>query len=452
MDIQGDAKAIWQKTCQDYLKDELSELAFQTWFEPIMPQLGPGKTFILNVPNELSRENVAKYSPLIENALSLATSQKFRVSVQVEVDNPAPPALDALFSKEDTSANRESGASKLNPAYTFSSFVVGPSNSFAHAACVAVASMHGQQSKSNYNPLFLYGGSGLGKTHLMQAIGNHVRQEFPEKKVMYVQSEQFVNEFIKVIATKKYDAFRRKYRMVDLLLIDDIQFIENKEQMQEEFFHTFNSLFEAGKNIVLTCDKPPSSLTTLEDRLRTRISSGLTIDITPPDYETRMAILDRLAQNHQVILSDDVMDYIASNIVSNIRELEGAFKTLIAFSMLGNELNLENTRIALKDMVQPEARQKLDAPLVMNVCANYFNVSIDDLKSKQRKRELVLPRHLAMYLCYSLVDMTYTEIGEVFGGRNHATVIHACNKIEEEKESDSKLKHALEEITLRLRP
>lgn len=451
--MQGDVQAIWQKTCQKYLKQEISELAFQTWLEPAIPHLGPANSFILEVPNDLSRDYVLKYKDLIENALAMVTSQRFNLSIQVQgAASPAGPALDALFNKEADLAGPNQGHSKLNPAYTFASFVVGPNNSFAHAACVAVASMHGQQSPSNYNPLFLYGGSGLGKTHLMQAIGNHVCREFPEKKVMYVQSEQFVNEFIKVIASKKYDEFRKKYRMVDLLLIDDIQFIENKEQMQEEFFHTFNSLFEAGKNIVLTCDKPPASLTTLEDRLRTRISSGLTIDITPPDYETRMAILDRLAQHHKVLLSHDVMDYIASNIVTNIRELEGAFKTLLAFSLLGNELNLENARLALKDLVQPEARQKLDAPLVMNVCANYFNFTVEDLKSKQRNQALANARHLAMYLCYSLVDMTYTEIGEIFGGRNHATVIHACNKIEEEKNQDPKLKHALEEISLRLKP
>lgn len=448
---QADAKNIWQTTCQNYLKAEITELAFRTWFDPVEALLGGDEKFILLVPDELSREYVAQYTPLIENALSLSTSREFTVEVAVKDENYAPAQfLESANVGYEEPQKVQTGI--LNRDYTFNSFVVGPNNRFAHAACVAVASMPNQKNSSNYNPLFLYGGSGLGKTHLMQAIGNYVSQQFPKKKVMYVQSEQFVNEFIKVIASKKYDSFRRKYRMVDLLLIDDIQFIENKEQMQEEFFHTFNSLFEAGKNIVLTCDKPPQSLTTLEDRLRTRISSGLTIDITPPDYETRMAILARLAQSHKLILTDDVMDYISSNVRRNIRELEGAFKTLLAFSMLGNEINLENTRIALKDLVRPEARHKLDANYIMNVCANYFNVTVDDLKSRKRKRELVQPRHLAMFLCYDLINMTYTDIGDAFGGKNHATVIHACNKIEEDLINDLELKNAVDEITLRLKP
>lgn len=448
MKIIGDANTIWEKACRD-IKDAVSELTYMTWIEPAKPELEDGKTFILYVPNELSREYVFGYKDLIENALRIVSSHHF--DLEVKVGDPGIPiqSIKQEILEENTNDPFGLKRNKLNPYYTFDHFIVGPSNRFAHAACVAVATMQGSK---NYNPLFLYGGSGLGKTHLMQAIGNHVKSEYPGKKVMYVQSEQFVNEFIQVIATKKYDAFRNKYRMVDLLLLDDIQFIENKEQMQEEFFHTFNSLFEAGRNIVLTCDKPPQSLTTLEDRLRTRISSGLTIDITPPDYETRMAILARLSQTHNVILTDDVMDYIASNVTNNIRELEGAFKTLLAFSLLGNEINLENTRSALKDIVGPEARQKVDEKYIMNVCANYFNITVEDLKSKKRKREFVEPRHVAMYLCYKLIDMTYTDIGEAFGGRNHATVIHACNKVVDDMETNSKLAKSVNEISLRLKP
>ncbi len=448
MKIIGDANTIWEKACRE-IKEVVNELTYMTWIEPAKPELEDGKTFVLYVPNELSKEYVFSYKDLIENALKIVSSHHF--DLEVKVGNPGIPVQSIkqemlVQNSKDTPGLKRN---KLNPYYTFNRFIVGPSNRFAHAACVAVASMQGSK---NYNPLFLYGGSGLGKTHLMQAIGNHVKSELPEKKVMYVQSEQFVNEFIQVIATKKYDAFRNKYRMVDLLLLDDIQFIENKEQMQEEFFHTFNSLFEAGRNIVLTCDKPPQSLTTLEDRLRTRISSGLTIDITPPDYETRMAILASLSQTHNVILTDDVMDYIASNVTNNIRELEGAFKTLLAFSLLGNEINLENARFALKDIVGPEAGKKIDEKYIMNVCANYFNISVEDLKSKKRKREFVEPRHIAMYLCYKLIDMTYTDIGDVFGGRNHATVIHACNKVVDDMETNSKLAKSVNEISLRLKP
>ena len=457
MKNEGDAKLIWQKTCEEYLKPELSALAFQTWFEPIEPFLDEDKRFILYVPNDLTKEFVSKYIPLIENALRLATSNSFELLVeeksaqQLEAmkQTADPGFLNVSLDSAKASTFKPTPAreSKLNPAYTFDSFVVGPSNRFAHAACVAVASMHGSK---NYNPLFLYGGSGLGKTHLMQAIGNHVNAEYKDKRVRYVQSEQFVNEFIQVIANKKYDTFRQKYRQVDLLLIDDIQFIEGKEQMQEEFFHTFNSLLEAGRNIVLTCDKPPQSLTTLEDRLRTRISSGLTIDINPPDYETRMAILARLAQTHGLIITDDVLDYIATNVTSNIRELEGAFKTLYAYSLLGNPINLENARHSLKDIVAPAARRQLDSNYIMNVCANYFDVTVADLKSKKRNQLITDARHVAMYLCYNLIDMTYTNIGADFGERNHATVIHACNKIEKDMLEKPEIDRAIKEIRLRL--
>lgn len=450
MYVQGDANKIWQATCDRFLREEISELTFKTWFKPAVPLLRGDNTFVLSVPNELSSEFVSKYHDLIQNALQMATSKHFDVSVEInahlkEAEKAAEPVLQPALSVPHSSAR----AGVLNPAYTFANFVVGPGNRFAHAACVAVASMQGQ---TNYNPLFLYGGSGLGKTHLMQAIGNHVKQVFPEKKVIYVQTEQFVNEFINVIATKKYDEFRNKYRLVDLLLIDDIQFIEKKEQMQEEFFHTFNALFESGKNIVLTCDKPPQSLQTLEERLKTRISSGLTIDITPPDFETRRAILDRLSQTHGVFWSDEVMNFIAENVISNIRELEGAFKTLLAFSMLGNEMNIENARLALKDVIQPQARKKLDSQHIMSVTANFFNVSVEDLKSKKRNQELVEPRHVAMYLCYKLINMTYSDIGADFGGKNHATVIYACNKVAEDMQNDDRLKRVIDEISLKLKP
>lgn len=460
----GDAQKLWQATCRDYLKAEISELTFQTWFKPAIPCFDGEKTFVLMVPNELSAEYVGKYADLIENALQLATQRRYKLSVQVgqealaknrksSVDTPLMDASQAAPAQAESSAESrrqalKNGGTPLNPNYTFSNFVVGSSNNFAHAACVAVASMQGK----NYNPLFLYGGSGLGKTHLMQAIGNHVIREFPKKKVLYVQTEQFVNEFIQVIANKKYDEFRNKYRSVDLLLIDDIQFIEKKEQMQEEFFHTFNAIYESGKNIVLTCDKPPQSLQTLEERLKTRISSGLTIDIIPPNYETRMAILERLSQTHGVIWPGDVMDFVASNVISNIRELEGAFKTLLAYGMLGNPINLETAVLALKDVIQPQARQKLDSQLIMNVCANFFHVSVDDLKSRKRNKELVEPRHVAMYLCYNLINMTYADIGSDFGGKNHATVIYACDKVKEDMQNNSHLKNAIDEISMKLKP
>lgn len=443
---ETEAARIWRVTCDQYLKNELSELAFSTWFQPVVPYYSGDNKFLLSVPNELTQEYVLKYKDLVENALALTTSRKFQLSVEVKAEAPSMIVIE----KEDFSpAARRARRQKLNPEYTFDKFIVGPSNSFAHAACVAVASLEGAR---NYNPLFIYGGSGLGKTHIMQAIGNQVLKDHPEKKVVYVQTEQFVNEFIQVIASKKYDEFRNKYRLADFLLIDDIQFIEKKEQMQEEFFHTFNAIYESGKNIILTCDKPPQSLQTLEERLKTRIASGMTIDITPPEYETRMAILKSLAEKHSFLLTHDVLDYMAGNITSNIRELAGAFNTLMGYNNLLGEITLESARKALKDYVLPQARQKLDSQLIIHVSANYFDVSVDDILSKKRNQEIVEARHIAMYLCYELVNMTYSDIGKDFGGKNHATVMHAWEKIGNDIKEDSRTRRIVEEITLRLKP
>lgn len=275
---------------------------------------------------------------------------------------------------------------------------------------------------------------------------------FPDKNVIYVNSENFINEFIEAIRLKEFEPFRNKYRMTDLLLIDDVQFLENKERMQEEFFHTFNALYEAGKNIVMTCDKPPQSLVTLEERLKTRFSSGITIDINPPDYETRIAILLQLAQLHHVDWPDEVFDYIATHISSNIRELEGAFKTIYAYSMLGGGINLASTRNALKDQIDPRSVKSLNSELIMNVTANYFNVTVDDLKSKKRSQEIVQPRQISMYLCRNLLNMTYKDIGNDFGNKNHATVMHACERIKEELDNNLELENSIKEINLRLSP
>lgn len=452
MDQMGDAHAIWQKTCEA-LKGEVGKLTFQTWFEPVVPYLSDKGELILSVPDELSKDYLSKYLRLIRNALEQITSRSLQVTVEThqKVKLPVQPVSAKLPATTKNLGNNftTNAGRRLDPDYTFDNFVVGPNNRLAHAAGVAVASMKGDSKI--YNPLFIYGSSGLGKTHLVQAIGNYVMEHFPHLKVVYVQCEQFVNEFIHVIANKQYDKFRNKYRKVDFLILDDIQFIENKEQMQEEFFHTFNALYESGKNIILTCDKPPQSLTTLENRLITRFSSGLLADITAPVYETRVVILQKLAEKHGVYLDEDVIDFIASNITENIRELHGAFNTLLAFSLLGNAITLETTKIALKDQINPALSQKLDAPYIMNVCANYFSVSVDDLKSSKRKAEIVECRHMAMFLCYTLLNMTYADIGSYFGNRNHATVIHGCNKIEDQVQTDPGLMEALSELKIRLK-
>ena len=335
----------------------------------------------------------------------------------------------------------------MNRQYTFDAFVVGSGNRFAHAACVAVAEKQGGR---NFNPLFLYGGSGLGKTHLMHAIGHYVIEHYPEKRVLYVQCEQFVNEFIFAIKENKYDDFRSKYRNTDMLLIDDIQFIEGKEQMQIEFFHTFNTLYETGKNIVMTCDKPPQSLISLEERLRTRFSCGLTVDIQPPDYETRVAILKRRAQLNHASVPDDVFDYIATNIASNIRELEGAFNTVLCYSLLAGGITLDVAKEALKDIIQPIAGKTVSSTVIMDVVSRYYNISVDDLKSNRRSKNISNPRQLAMYLCRNLLNMTLPQIGKTFGNRDHTTVMHACNKMTESLKGDEQLIQDFEAIKKRI--
>ena len=448
---EQNVQSLWQNVCQNYLEKEVPTLTYTTWLKPIEPILYDDETFILSVPNQISKDFVLNYKELVSNALTLVTQKKFNIKVEINAKENLAEMKNFeknILEKNDID-NSNTNKDILNPFYTFDNFVVGSGNRFAHAACVAVASM---QNSSNYNPLFLYGGSGLGKTHLMHAIGNYVKTEFPEKNVVYVNSEKFINEFIRAIRFNKFEPFRNKYRMTDLLLFDDIQFIEGKEQMQEEFFHTFNALYEVGKQIVMTCDKPPQSLITLEERLKTRFSSGITIDINPPDYETRIAILLQLAQTHHVNWSDDVFDYIATHISSNIRELEGAFKTLYAYSMLGGGINLETTHNALRDQIDPRSVKSLSSDLIMNVTANYYNVTKNDLISKKRSSEIVLPRQIAMYLCRSLLNMTYKDIGVDFGNKNHATVMHAYDRIKSELDTNFELEQAIKEIKLRLNP
>lgn len=446
----SDARKIWNCACDKYLVNEVSPLTYNTWFRKVEPYSPDDKTFVLAVPNDVTREYMDKYTDLIANVLVMLTKKNYEVEVKVFENGIAQleSSLSSSASKKTLTKpiGRHRGSS-LNPQYSFDNFIVGSSNGFAHAACIAVASMQGSQ---NYNPLFLYGGSGLGKTHLMHAIGNQVLNDFPEKNVVYIQTEQFVNEFISCIQRNDYDDFRKSYRMVDMLLIDDIQFIEGKEQMQVEFFHTFNWLFESGKNIVLSCDKPPQSLAALEERLKTRFISGLTIDITPPDYETRVAILNNLAEISNIDLPIEVIHYIANSFTTNIRELEGAFKTIKASADIGFTINLEATKNLLKNMIHPGTMRPLDPLLIMEVVANYYSVSVGDLKSRQRSQDVIIPRHMAMYLCRTKLGLTNTDIGLLFGGKNHATVINACANIKGKLEADTRIQEQLSNIEERL--
>lgn len=445
---QGAVRQLWQKAIY-LLEGEMSEISLNTWIKPMEPLSANEGVFLLSVPNDFHKTFVDQYIPLIRNTLKAASSREFEIKVivgrpDITLQLPVDPAANGSGERDSFG---QISHSRLNTQYTFDAFVVGSGNRFAHAACVAVAEKQGGR---NFNPLFLYGGSGLGKTHLMHAIGNYVVDKYPSKKILYVQCEQFVNEFIYTIKENKYDDFRNKYRNTDMLLIDDIQFIEGKEQMQIEFFHTFNTLYESGKNIVMTCDKPPQSLISLEERLRTRFSCGLTVDIQPPDYETRVAILKRRAQINHTSVPDEVFDFIATNIASNIRELEGAFNTVLCYSLLAGSITLEVAREALKDIIQPIAGKKVSSAVIMDIVSRYYHVTVEDLKSNRRSKEVTNPRQIAMFLCRTLLNMTLPQIGFEFGNRDHTTVMHSCSKVTEEISQQGKLQKDIEEIKKRI--
>ncbi|NMA00464.1 MAG: chromosomal replication initiator protein DnaA [Clostridiaceae bacterium] len=450
-----DANAIWQAVCQKTLSKEVDPLNYRTWFLNVKPYIASDRVFGLAVQNKLAQDFLKPYSNLIEDALRDHTRVHYKTEITVSPNGEVPfleqtiervPIENGGLSLNGNGTNSfQMGV--FNPNYTFDTFIVGSGNRFAHAASVAVASM---KSPRNYNPLFLYGGSGLGKTHLLHAIGNKVRQNYPDKRVIYVQTEQFVNDFIVCVQKNEFEEFRNHYRMADMLLIDDIQFIESKDRMQVEFFYTFNALYESGKNVVLTCDKPPQSLSSLVERLRTRFMCGLTIDITPPDFETRVAILLNLCKTHGVDISPDIIQYIATNVTTNVREIEGAFKTISALQIMNVDVTLDIARQALQNIIQPGAVKEIDIPLIMEIVANYYNVTINDLKSKQRSQNIVEPRQISMYLCRKKLNKTLKEIGSAFGGRNHATVLHAYDRISEELKTNTNLQEAVANIEARL--
>ncbi|MBR5039839.1 MAG: chromosomal replication initiator protein DnaA [Clostridiales bacterium] len=427
------------------LKDEVSEVKYKTFFQPVIPAFANNDLLILTTPDAFSQEQITPMIPLIRNCISVAIGKELDVKVELP-DSSLTLDMIHQHSSSTPPVTSESSVSQLNSAYTFDSFIVGAGNRFAHAACVSVA-----DGGKQYNPIFLYGGSGLGKTHLMHAVGNAVKAKMPTKKVVYVNCERFVNEFIATIQSGKYDDFREKYRNADFLLIDDIQFLERKEQTQVEFFHTFNELYESGKMILMTCDKPPQSLSSLEERLRSRFSSGLIVDIQPADYETRIAILNRRMQDEHINLSDDIVDYIASNFASNIRELDGAFKTVVAYCFLANSFTLDDAKIALKDMIAPKQAKQVTPDIIVEVVARAYNITVNDIMSNKRSKDIIVPRQICMFLCRSELNMTYPKIGEFFGGKDHSTVLHACNKIELElKDSNSETSIRIDSIKKRL--
>lgn len=446
--MDGGQKELWEKTL-NIMKGEMSEVSFNTWIKSAVPLSLANDVLRLGVPNNFTKEILeTRYQDLLINALKIISSKKYNIEFTIASEESVD--LDEKKSKKEAKAAVtviDEMSATLNPKYTFNSFVIGNSNRFAHAASLAVA----ESPAKAYNPLFIYGGVGLGKTHLMHAIGHYILENNAKSKVVYVSSEKFTNELINSIKDDKNEDFRTKYRNVDVLLIDDIQFIAGKDATQQEFFHTFNALHDANKQIILSSDRPPKEIPTLEDRLRSRFEWGLIADIQPPDFETRIAILKKKADVEGINVSNDVMVYIATKIKSNIRELEGALIRIVAYSSLTNkEITVDLAAEALKDIISSKASKQVTIDLIQDVVSNYYNLRIEDFKSQRRTRNVAYPRQVAMYLCRKLTDTSLPKIGEEFGGRDHTTVIHAYEKINESLKEDEALQEAINDITKKI--
>ena len=449
-----DLAEIWVR-CKDKLKESFNEKVFNVWIKPIMPLEVTDTYYKVAVKNDFFKTMLEEnYAQVIEGVLAGIMSKNIKLIIET-MDNgssgseaaeemPAVPAKreqQQLFN-ENTSV-QQPDESNLNPKYVFETFVIGNSNRFAHAAAQAVAN----DPAHAYNPLFLYGGVGLGKTHLMHAIGNRIKQNNPSMKVLYTSSEKFTNEIINSIQNKTTEAFRQKYRNIDCLIIDDIQFLKGKEQTQVEFFHTFNALKDADKQIIISSDRPPREIETLEDRLRSRFDQGLTADIQTPDLETRMAILRTKAASDNIVLPTEVITLLATNIATNIREIEGAYNKIVAYtSLMHMPITVETAQKVLSDMGNDIKTRTITYEGIIKVVADHYNVNQDELFNKKRTQNIAFPRQVAMYLCRELADLSYPRIGELFGGRDHTTVIHAYEKISNFKNSNLAFQNELQEI------
>lgn len=448
--MNNDLQSLWEKTL-NIIKGEMSEVSFNTWIKSCEPISISSNLIKISVPNSFTQDILEKrYKDLVVNSIEAACSKIYKVEFIIASDlQENEEKVEGKLKSDDKSSItvNDEMSSTLNPKYTFDSFVIGNSNRFAHAASLAVA----ESPAKAYNPLFIYGGVGLGKTHLMHAIGHYALQNNPNAKVVYVSSEKFTNELINAIKDDKNEDFRNKYRNVDILLIDDVQFIAGKERTQEEFFHTFNELHDANKQIILSSDRPPKEIPTLEDRLRSRFEWGLIADIQAPDFETRMAILKKKADVEKLNVANEVMVYIATKIKSNIRELEGALIRIVAYSSLTNRpITVDLAGEALKDIISNKQNKNITIDVIQDVVAGYFNLRVEDLKSQRRTRNVAYPRQIAMYLSRKLTDMSLPKIGEEFGGRDHTTVIHAYEKISDALSTDESLEHTVKDITKKL--
>ena len=429
---------------------EISDIAFDTFLKPLsVYSIEDMKLYILVPSEQIGVNYISKRYTL---PIKVAVAEITGIEYEIEFILPEQTKSMKSFRIKSPEFIPNTDKTNLNPNYTFDTFVVGENNKFAHAASLAVAECPGQV----YNPLYIYGGPGLGKTHLMQSIGHFILKQQPEKKVLYVTSEEFTNEVIDSIRNGNASAMtklRDKYRTVDVLMIDDVQFIIGKESTQEEFFHTFNVLHSAGKQIILSSDKPPKEMETLEERIRSRFEWGLLADVGYPDYETRMAILRRKEEVDGFHLDDQILDYIATNIKSNIRELEGALNKLLAFSNLEHtDITMEIAVRELQNIISPDKPREITPQLVIEIVAEHFNISTDQMISKNRSNEIARPRQIAMYLCKNMTDTPLETIGALLGGRDHSTIIHGIKKITGEYETNETSHNLIETIKKKINP
>jgi len=453
---------LWDRIVEHVSAGEPQHRAFLAMTKPLglLQNEGGATSLLVAAPNAFAKDVLeSRLRAVVNEVLTNELGEKANIAVMVDetlelADLPAPTIVVESVStrpgtgRDDEAPRKTDEPSQLNARYIFETFVIGASNRFAHAAAVAVA----EAPAKAYNPLFIYGESGLGKTHLLHAIGAYAKELYGNTRVRYVSSEEFTNDFINSIRDDKATAFQRRYRDLDILLVDDIQFLENKERTQEEFFHTFNTLYNANKQIVISSDRPPKQLTTLEDRLRSRFEWGLITDIQPPELETRIAILRKKAAQDKLNAPDDVLEFIASKISTNIRELEGALIRVTAFASLNRQVvDMGLAEIVLKDLIPNEINSEITAPTIMAQTAAYYSLTIDDLCGTSRSRALVNARQIAMYLCRELTDLSLPKIGQTFGGRDHTTVMHADRKIRELMAERRSIYNQVNELTTRIK-
>ena len=430
MEITNAHQESWQNALK-MLENTLPSASYSTWFKPLKLHAVNGDNILIEAPNPFVLNQLnGRYKSMLENVLAQTFGRRYDLTL----------ALTADIEKHMAQLTR----TMLNTKYTFDNFIVGSSNSFAHAASLAVA----EQPAGAYNPLFLYGGVGLGKTHLMNAIGNYILTEDPSKNVLFITSETFTNEFIDALVKKRGTSeLRDKMRNVDVLIVDDIQFLAKTTATQEEFFHTFNHLYEKGKQIILSSDRPPNEIPTIEDRLRSRFSMGLTVDIRKPDFETRVAILKRKCIDESIPCDDEVLEYIAGRVESNIRELEGALNRLRAKNeLIGGRIDLQFAVDTLEGILPVDQPRTVTAQVILDVVSQRYNVTVADLQSKKRSKEYTLPRQIAMYLIREMTGLSTTAIGRELGDRDHTTVMHGCEKMESAMKTDPTFRRSIDEL------